>query len=343
MSSPNNVAYDYDTMATSTLALMRKRIADQIFKANNTAAFFLASGRVQREDGGKWIEEPLLYSKNDTVQPYVGYEPLTVQPTEELTMARFNWRQVAGSVVISGLEELQNAGRAQVFNMLKQKIMVLEMSMKEYFDEKIHAATATKDLTRDFLGLAEIIENQAGASQGSLGGIDRGTYTWWRNQRQLATDYSFLGATNAWSARAMTKAMINFMNTCSKNHGTKTKLLLTTQALYENFEYENHDLLRLQSSDRNMLDVGFDNYRFKGATMMWNENAPANLMYFINPEYMRFVIHSRRNFVMTPFAKPINQDAKTAQMLWAGNMTCGNNRFQGVLDFTGAAFNATGS
>ena len=73
-------------------------------------------------------------------------------------------------------------------------------------------------------------------------------------------------------------------------------------------------------------------------SMMWDEHAQANHMYFLNSEYMGFVIHSRRNFVMTPFTKPHNQDAKTAQMLFAGNMTCSNCRFQGVLDVSGITY-----
>lgn len=326
MAYPNSVSYDYDTINTTTMQLLRARIADTIFKNNPLTAWMLSGGRVRKENGGKWIEEPLLYSKNTTIAAYRGYDPLNVAPTEEITAARYNWRQIAGSVTMSGLEQLQNSGESAVFNMLRQKLKVLEMSFKEYMEGKLFEAASGKDPVRDILGLDEVVENVAGGSQGSLGGINKTTYSWWRNQRKLVASGTYL-----YGDRPLTKNMIVFMNDCSKGL-TRPDLIVTTQEWYENYELENHDLLRLQTSDRNMLDVGFMNQKFKGATMMWSETCQADHMYFLNSEYLSFVIHSARNFVMTPFAKPINQDAKTAQMLFAGNLTCNNCRFQGVMD-----------
>ncbi len=326
---PASYTYDLDNIGVTTLQVLRPRIADAIFKASPTIAYLLGKGRVRTESGGKWIEEPLMYAKNTTIQAYRGYDPLNVAPTEELTAARFQWRQAAGSITISGLEELQNAGEAAIFNNLKQKLKILEMSFKEWMNEKVHAATATKDLARDLLGLAELIENVAGGSQGTLGGINKTTYPWWRNQR---SEPEYTGAPYAYTARPMTKTMHTFFNDCSKGL-SRPDFIITTQTLYENYIFENHDLLRLDTArDTNMLDVGFENVKFRGVPIMWDENAAANLMYFLNSEYMGFVIHSRRNFVMTPFAKPHNQDARTAQMLFAGNMTCSNGRFLGVMD-----------
>lgn len=329
----NSYTYDLDNIGVTTLQVLRPRIADAIFKASPTVAYLLSKGRVRMENGGKWIEEPLMYSKNTTVQGYRGYDVLNVQPTEELTSARYQWRQAAGSITISGLEELQNSGAAALFSILKQKIQVLEMSFQEWLNGKIHAASASKDITRDVLGLSEIVENVAGASQGTLGGIDKGTYTWWRNQRTAPT-----AAGAAYTDRPLTKAMLTFYNDCSKGL-SKPDLIITDQTRYENYEKENHDLLRLNTAkDTSMLDVGFDNMKYKNTTMMWDEDAAANLMYFLNSKYMGFAIHSRRNFVMTPFATPHNQDARTAQMLFAGNMTASNCRFLGVLDASGITY-----
>ena len=214
--------YDLDNIGVTTLQILRSRIADTIFKANPTTAWFLSKGRVRTESGGKWIEEPLMYSKNDTIQSYRGYDVLNVNPTEELTAARYQWRQSAGSITMSGLEDLQNAGAAQVINLLRQKIKVLEMSFREWFNEKIHAATATKDITRDFLGLDEIVENVDEVAQGTLGGINKTDYDWWRNRRTEAT------ATAAYTDRPLTKAMLTFFNDCSKGLA-RPDLILTDQ------------------------------------------------------------------------------------------------------------------
>lgn len=321
-----------DNIGATTMQIMRKQLADAIFKANPTAYWLLRSGRVRMESGGKFIQTPLMYAKNTTIKSYRGYDILNVNPSEEITAARYQWRQAAGSVVISGLEELENAGEAALLSILKTKLRVLEMSFREWLNEKLHAATSAKDTARDILGLAEIIENTAEASQGTLGGISKTTYSWWRNRRSAIST-----ATYAYTDRPLTKGLIQFVNNCSKGL-TSPDLLITDQTTYEDYEKENMEFLRYMPQDQNMLNIGFQNQKFKGITMMWDEAATADLVYALNTEFLEFVIHRARNFVMTPFVKPHNQDARTAQMLFAGNLTCSNCRFQGVLDTSGITY-----
>ena len=330
-----------DNISTTTLQLIRKRMADNVFKANPLAAWLLMSGRVETASGGKRIDEPLIYDTNNTVQAYRGYDRLNVSPTEELTLAQFTWRQAAASVSLSGLEyDVENAGEAQVFDLLKAKIKVADMSMRQWLAEKLMANATTKDSVKDFLGLDELIEDVAGASQSTVGGINRAVETWWRSQ-YLATSPLSVSTTE------LARNMRTFYNTCTKQLG-QPDLILTDQVLFERYENDNVDKLRM--TDTKLMDVGFQNLKFKNATMMWDENIQdgtgitsgvgtphtsaagnTHLMYFINSNYMRIVLHPRRNFVMTPFVVPYDQDAKVAQILLAGNMTINNSRFQGVM------------
>ena len=47
-----------------------------------------------------------------------------------LTSANFSWKQLNCNVTISGLEQIQNAGRQQMHNLIKSRIMVAEKSMQ---------------------------------------------------------------------------------------------------------------------------------------------------------------------------------------------------------------------
>ena len=147
------------SLQTTTLRLIRRRMADNIFKANPTLAFFLMKNRVKTAPGGRFIAEPLMYATNSTVQAYRGYDRLNVAPSEELTEAQFNWRQAAVSVSISGEEELINDGPEAVFNLIRAKIKVAELSQKQFLDEKIHADVSGKDTSKDILGIDEIIDD----------------------------------------------------------------------------------------------------------------------------------------------------------------------------------------
>jgi len=336
------MALTENTLSTTTLQLIRKRMADNIFKANPLSAWLLMKGRVKTESGGKRIDEPLMYATNATVQAYKGYDRLNVFPTEELTNAQFAWRQGAATVSISGLEELQNAGESAVFNMLKTKIKVADLSLRQWLAEKLMANSATKDLVRDFLGLDELIEDLAGASQGTVGGIDRVTETWWRNY-YADTSATTLGA----STSLLTKLLGTTYLQVTKGL-TQPDLILTDAIGFQRYEDDNRGFLRLM--DTRLMEVGFTNLKFKGATMMWDENIQSgtqitggagtphtsaagndHLFYFINSEYFGVTLHARRNFVMTPFVTPYDQDAQVAQILLAGNSTVCNSRFQGVI------------
>jgi len=331
-----------NNLSTTTLQLIRKRMADNIFKANPLAAWLLMNGHVKTESGGKRIEEPLMYATNGTVQPYKGYDRLNVFPTEELTNAQFAWRQAAASISLSGLEDLQNSGEAAVFNLLKTKIKIAEMSLKQWLAEKLLANTTTKDTARDFLGLDELVEDTTMASQSVVGGIDRSAESWWRNYyrdtsgTQLSTSTTLLTKYLGETYLQVTKGL------------TQPDLILTDNVLFQRFEDDNRGYLRLM--DTKLMEVGFTNQKFKGATMMWDENIQSgtnitggagtpgtsasgndHLVYFLNSEYLSLTLHARRNFVMTPFVTPYDQDAQVAQILLAGNMTLNNSRFQGVI------------
>jgi len=330
------MALPFDSITATTLQLVRRRLADNIFKASNFAAWLLARGRVQMVSGGKYLQEPLMYATNGTVKAYAGYERLNVAPTDELTAAQYSYRQAAVSIGISGLEELENDGPEAIFKMLKAKITNAEMSLKQWFDEKLLAETSTKDLTRDFLGIDEIVEDMVATSQSTVGGIDRSVETWWANQfidasaGGTAPGASALGS----DTTLLTEFLTHSYHTIKKNHPVACDLILMDQAMYERYENDTREKLRLH--DTSLAELGFENQKFKGATMMWNENiaAPASTehnIYFLSTEFLRLCLHRKRNFVMGNFVSPYDQDAKVSQILVAGQLTCNNSRFQGVL------------
>ena len=323
----HTISTTMDNLATTTLHRTRRQFADAIFKASPFAFYMLARGRVQTENGGQSIREPLIYATNDTVKSYSGYDKLEVHPTEELTQAAYNWKLFAGTISISGEEELKNSGPAAIMNLLKAKIQVANKSMKEKMNVYL-LQTQDNRGTKDFLSLDNLIEDIAGASQGVVGGIARATYSWWRNKYQTG------------SLASITAEFRNFYNDVSEGIETPD-MILCNQTQFEAYEDQNAGKLRLQ--DTNLLDVGFDNLRYKGAVMMWDTlmddtsvrtSTADKVAYFINTDYLRLVMHAKRQFVMSKFVQPYDQDARVAQILVAGNLTCSNSRFQGALNLT---------
>lgn len=330
-----------DTLFSTTLSLIRKRLADAIFKQNPFTFYMLANGRVKLESGGFDIREPIIYQKNPTVMNYSGFDRLNVTPAEEVTSAIYQWKLKAATVSISGEDGVvKNSGPQALFSILQTKIKVAEMTLREDLNADLMRRSTLKG-SKEFLGLDNFMEQ---GSYGTVGGINGTTYTWWRNKWN-----------NSGSDAAIFADMRTMYHDCSKG-GMRPDLILCPQDKFERYEQEivtpddqgaSSDLKvsgMLRFTDTRLADVGFDNLKFKGATMMWDEMLedstlrPAaqdrEIMYFIHSPSLSLTIHRNRNFVMKAFQSPYDQDAQVAQILLAGNLTASNRRNLGALYLT---------
>lgn len=69
-------------------------------------------------------------------------------------------------------------------------------------------------------------------------------------------------------------------------------------------------------------DAGFQVLEFKGQPIVWDELCNSGVMYFLNTNHMNLSVHKDANFEVSDFVKPENQDARVAQILFMGNLTC---------------------
>lgn len=106
MPSPNAV---FTELVTTTWRKHAKGPQGQPVRATPCSAASTKKG-MKREDGGLTIVEGLDYAANQTYQRYSGYDVLNVGASDVLTAAEYQWRQIAISVVASGLDLRINNG-----------------------------------------------------------------------------------------------------------------------------------------------------------------------------------------------------------------------------------------
>lgn len=299
-------------------------------------------GFVREDEGGTSIVEPLLVGRNTTVKSYAGYDIIDTAPQQGITAAEYNWKQVAGSVSISGEEEFKNSGsKTKVISLLQSKITQLELSMMLEMNRQLQA-DGTGNGGKDITGLALAVED--GAAWSTYGGIDSNAFTYWRNQW---VDYNAtygildLGAGITTSLKNLIRAMTNIYNSAMRGKVRPT-VIITDQMMYEAYE----QALQLTSSnyrimiDTKMADAGFMNLLFKETPVTFDEDMPnASIvtnsdnheMLFLNVDFMKFVIGRGKNFVVTDMMRPENQDAKVSQIIVYGNLTINNRARQGRI------------
>jgi len=313
-----------DIVATTIQSRTRK-IADNVTK--NNALYMRLDQRGNRKtfSGGNVIYQELSFAQNANGGWYSGYDLLPVAASDVITAAEFNIKQLACPVTMSGLEQIQNAGKEQMIDLMEARINVAESTMANLMAEGIYGDGTTyagKALT----GLGAASPALAPASQTTAyGGIVGSTWTFWTSKYTLTA--------------AQTAANIQgFMNTMwgSLVRGTDRPDLIVQDneawAIY---------LASLQAQQRftspEVGNLGFPSVKYMDADVVLDGGiggfCPAKTTFFLNTKYIFLRPHSQRDMVSLDPNKryAINQDAEVSILAWAGNLTCSGRQFQGRL------------
>jgi len=346
MASPSSLTLNYDSILSTTLFAVRKQLYDNIFKDNVVWNVLHAKGRKRLQNGGERIQIPLQYATNSTVNTYSGYDVLDTTPQDNVTSAFYTWKQLSGSVSINRLEERQNSGESQILNLLKQKTTELSMSMQDHASRMLLVpnGSATGSVFtvgnggKDFLGLPIFMPTDP--TSGTIGNINSGTNSWWRSQNTASAASTF---------KALKIELRTAWNDASKGTGGGPDVAIADQTTFETYEAALDDNTRYTSTK--MADMGFDNLRLKGSLIYWDERVPdlkggnyptvdggtvsatiPGTVFFVNTNFLELVVDAQTDFISTPFVRPENQDARTAQVLFMGELTSSNLRKLGTLD-----------
>ncbi len=317
---------------TTTIAARGTSLADNV--TNNTALLMKMRerGNVKPFSGGNMILEEIMYNDVSTQNAgsYSGYDTIDITPNSPISAAQFDIKQYASAVSINGLEMLQNSGKEQIIDLLEGRISVAEAQLMNQIAAGIYS-DGTGNGGKDIVGLAAAISTTP--TSGTYGGINRATWSFWRNQAFDATTDGGAAATSANIQSYMNRLAVNLVR------GTDRPDMIVADNNYYRLYLESLQAIqRIGSTDSG--GAGFTSLKYFGAGFNCDVfldggiggSAPANRMYFINTKYLKFRPHRDRNFVpIGGDRQSVNQDAITRLMGWAGALTCSGAQFQGVL------------
>ena len=303
---------DFDQILSTTLKNYVPKLADNVFTAR-PLFYALTNGQtIRRISGGAKIVVPIIYGKNTTAASYSGADVIPVTAQDGISAAEYDWKQYAATVTITGIEEAKNNGEAQIIDLLEGKIMQTEQTIIDNMNVMLWG-DGNGNGGKDFMGIQGIVAG------GTLGGINSAAAgnSWWAPTM-----------TNHGAAALTLNAMSSIYNTISVGNDQPT-IIFGDQARYEKYESLLQPQLRYTSAE--VADAGFQNLLFKGAPVTFDDNCEAKAFYFLNTKYLRLVAHTETWFQPTPFVRPTNQDARFAQILCYGQLTCSNRARQGRL------------
>ncbi len=355
-SGPSQVTLNLDSLFGLSLAAYRKELVDNI-GAGNAFLFEIIKGEsYESQDGGSYIQEPLMYALQ-AADTYDGYDELATLPVDGISDTIWDWRQCAAAIVYSMKEVKQNKQRLS--SLVKARIKQSEMGLQELFAQMLMWGAGMQGgaLTSAYISpvngssgidpLPLLIAFDPTTST-SVGNINQSTYTWWRNKTitSAATTYN-----------AFLLEVTRLINRCSLGTGGRPKMILVDETSYELFQ---HALFQSMRYTETKVDEAFpfEHVMWKGVRFVMDDKVPDaysgtvptlvagagdpstltyGTMYAINPKYFKLRYESDSDFQMLKddkggtIFKPINGDSRVGHYAWMGNTTVSNRRKQGVL------------
>lgn len=321
MPSPN-----LGEIVVTTLRNRSGQLRDNTTKNNAILRRLQQKGRIKPVSGGRTIVEEMDYAENATFAYYSGYDPIDVSPSDVLTAAEFNYSQAVVAVSMSGLEELQNGGKEQVIDLLEGRIENAMRTMSNNISLGCYS-DGTGYGGRQIGGVQLLIADNP--TTGTVGGINRANWVFFRNQKFSAVTDGGGAATSSNIQGYMNQLWLRCVR------GSDAPDLILADNNYFNLYWSSLQAIQRITTDGS-AQAGFSSLKYMGADVVYDGGigggCPANHMYFLNSDYIKYRPHSKRNMVPIGGERmSVNQDAMVKLVGWAGNMTLSNALLQGVL------------
>ena len=320
-----------DIIAT-TIQSRSGKLADNVTLNNAVLDRLRKRGNVRPFSGGNVILEEIMYNDTNTnnTNSYSGYETLNIAPNSPISAAQFPIAQYASAVTISGLEMLQNSSKEAIIDLLEGRVQIAEGQLLNRIQTDIYG-DGTGNGGKNLTGLAAAVADSP--STGVYGGINRATWSFWRNQ-------AFSGVTNGGTAVSAANIQSYMTQLAIKlvRGQDKADLIVADNNYYSLYVNSLQAIQRVTSAEEGA--AGFASLKFYGGGTSADvvlgggigSQATANHMWFLNTNYIYFRPHTDRNFApIGGERQSVNQDAVVKLIGWAGNMTSSGPQFSGVL------------
>jgi hypothetical protein len=352
--APNVITQYLDSVFSLSLPNYRKKLIDNIGASNAVLHEIMKGDSYESADGGTYIQEQLMYALAP-MDSYDGYDELSTLPTDGITAAQFEWRQLASPIVYSMKEVIQNQHR--LLDLVDARISQSELGIQEGWAQAFmwgavpqggaltSARTSVANGSTSIDPLAKLIAYNS--SSLTVGAIPESANPWWRCQSatSAATTYS-----------AYLYELENMYNTCALGTGGPPNLILMDQVSYQLWVHAYWAVFKTHP-DAVGQEYPFVAKKFMGAKVVMDDKVPDafsgtigtqvggrvttaptyGTAYFINTKFFKIRYHPSRDFELLKdengksFVKPLNGDSRVGHIGWMGNVTCNNRAKQGVL------------
>lgn len=316
-----------DNIITTTWYNVRNTLFSDIWQITPLLDMLQSKGRIKsRMPNGRYFEIPIGYAQADQNQKWFGRGDTFSEGEKQLwTRLQYQRRNLGDNIVRYWDDEMKNKGEAQILSYAKELLENHKMTMQDTLQNALWSDQGALSVN----ALPDLLPNDP--TTGTVGGLSRASNEYCRNQY-----YNFATADTIASGDLIPR-MRSMYNECSKKKGKGRQTpdcILTTQAIYEQYEQEALDIGQIQMANNGgtaRADLGFGGLSFKGAELYWDPNCPDGEMYFLNTDTLEFAYDPDAYMEMTPWKHKHNSLDKYAQVVTVCNLLVNNFAKNGVM------------
>ena len=318
------MALDISQTIATTLFLQSDDTADVILKNNALLARLQEKGRVKKHSGGYELRKPVMFNQTGNGKWYSGLESLDTTIADDTTAYVYALKQRAEVIGVSGREKRANKGnKTQLIDLIDMKIDAGVSRLKNAVSSSIHS-DGTGSSGKEFDGIQKHISTSP--SSGTVGGIDRSSYTWARN---ISYAPGGLSAANIQGYLATLIVQLT-------RGGDSPDLGVADNATWVLLHNSFTAIQRIQDAKTKGM-AGFRSLNYMGIDVVldggYGDAAATNELRVFTTDYFSLDMHEDGFFkpVNPEKRAPVNQDAEYTILLAEGNLCCSAHPFQGVL------------
>lgn len=283
----------------------------------------MKEGESFRKGAGDPITGTIEYAINTTVKSMAELETLDITRIDVFDRYEFAWKFVGGDIVMSEFEKQVTSGAAGKFNLEAGKIENLKRSMFKQVNDDLFS-DGTGNGGKQAGGLQYIVSSTP--TTGTVGTINRATYSFWRNQQTS-------GAKSSTAFDNLKGTMRSIYNLCSNGPGQETpSFAVSPRTEFEGYESLSVTLeryVRDNSNDKLVSGYKGTQIMFKDIPLAFDAACPSGTMYILNRRnlFIRYMLWMKA----FPPASPVNQFADVVKILTIYNACTDNPRRLGVI------------
>lgn len=312
---------NFSKLITTTLQNLPAEVFDAV-STNNALLYMLQKrGNLKIVSGGRSFTHPIYYKQNTSFRSYGKLEAIDTPLMDDISRAEFPIKIVAGSVVISLLEEAMNAGnKEKLIDLVEETVTRAKISMGEVMGDQVFGDGS---VANDMDGLQHLIADSP-STQTDVGGIDASASgnTYWRNDVYTTTISAFNTSNNG-----LTQMNNRLNNTTFGRQGPRA--IVTTKTIYGLYEIGLTSNIRYVTTE--LADAGFRHLAYTTLPVVFDDNCPANHMYFVDLDNLWLQVLARGNMELTEMQPSHDQLLRNALLYIFGNLTTGSRRTNGVI------------